>query len=120
MQLAEAHPEIGDDGWSDAWPYPRSAAREGRPRVIGLRLRARSAERAKRQWHSLLGGRIEEREERSVFTWPGSPLRIAVEVDEGGTEGPIAIEVLAETGHMPPGAVERIEELGCDLVAVAC
>ena len=95
VQLAEAHPEIGDDGWSDAWPYPRSAARQGRPRVVGLRMRALSAERARRQWHSLLGGRIEERENRSVFTWPGSPLRIAVEADEGCTEGPIAIEVLS-------------------------
>ena len=46
VQLAESHPELGDDGWSSDWPYPRPEPSASKPTLVGLRLRARSRDRA--------------------------------------------------------------------------
>jgi len=66
-------------------------------RLLGLRLRAHSAERARRQWRTLLGGDASVDGDRHVFRWDGSPLRIAVEVAATGEEGPTAIEIASPT-----------------------
>jgi methylmalonyl-CoA/ethylmalonyl-CoA epimerase len=116
VQLAESHPEIGDDGWTSAWPYPRPEPPASSPRVLGLRLRARSAERALTQWRDLLGADAEQHDGRIRFHWPGSPLWLAVEIRPEAVEGPIALEVLA------PGAgrrrSERIDEIDVSVIAV--
>lgn len=62
-------------------------------RLLGLRLRARTRERAIGQWRRLLGGAVEgEAPNDLIFRWPDSPLRLAVDIDEAGVEGPIALE----------------------------
>jgi methylmalonyl-CoA/ethylmalonyl-CoA epimerase len=118
VQLAESHPELGDDGWTSAWPYPRIAIEDGeRPSVIGLRLRARSAEHARKQWSTLLGARMREAGSLLIFDWAGSPLRIAAEVSEAGEEGPIALEITEPQGAATTN--ESVAELGCRLLSVA-
>lgn len=63
-------------------------------RVLGLRLRARSAERARTQWERALGGVTREGPDGLlVFRWPESPMRLAVEVAPDAEEGPVAIEL---------------------------
>ena len=117
VQLAESHPELGDDGWTSAWPYPRVEVEErDRPAVIGLRLRARSAAAARRQWATLLGAGVQEAGALLIFSWPGSPLRISVEVADTGDEGPAAIEIRTTTGATP--FESKIDALGCRLLSV--
>ncbi len=115
VQLAESHPEIGDDGWTSDWPYPRPPAAPDRAKVLGLRLRARSEDRAILQWQALLGGRLRRDENRMTFSWDGSPLRIVVEVSNHAPEGPVGIEVLVPHEG---GRKERVEALDCTLIAV--
>src|SRR6185503_7379192 len=84
VQLAEEHrlPE-GMPAWNAGWAAPNGLPPAAPPaRVVGLRLIARSAEAARRQWGELLAGR--ERAERGVlvFEWPESPLRLNVRVDQ--------------------------------------
>ncbi len=65
--------------------------------VLGLRMSARSRERARAQWESILNAeRAEGPGGTLVFRWPGSPMRIAVEIDPGRDEGPLAIEIATE------------------------
>jgi methylmalonyl-CoA/ethylmalonyl-CoA epimerase len=117
VQLAESHPEIGDDGWTSAWPYPRVDIEEGeRPKVIGLRLRARSAESASKQWAELLGAREREIDGLLVFAWPGSPLRISVEI-AAEEEAPVAIEVVPPQGASPIDST--VDALGCRLLSLS-
>ena len=61
--------------------------------VLGLRVRARSAERADTLWSRVLGGRRAAAGTSLLYRWPGSPMRIAVDVDAAADEGPIAVEV---------------------------
>jgi hypothetical protein len=117
VQLAESHPELGDDGWTSAWPYPRAEVEENnRPTVIGLRLRASSAAAARRQWAELLGGRLSEIGGLLVFEWPDSPLRISVEVADAAEQGPVAIEVVPPPST--PSIDATIDVLGCRLLSV--
>jgi methylmalonyl-CoA/ethylmalonyl-CoA epimerase len=62
-------------------------------RIVGLRMRARSAERARVQWGEVLQGEESRDDGALVYRWPRSPLRIAVEVDAAADEGPIGIEL---------------------------
>lgn len=65
--------------------------------VLGLRMSARSRERARVQWESILKAECTEGADGTlVFRWAGSPMRIAVEVDPAREEGPIAIELTTE------------------------
>src|SRR5437773_1395516 len=65
--------------------------------IVGLRMRARSRERARTQWVTILQGQEAEAQDLSViYTWPRSPLRIAVEIDATREEGPLAIEIGGE------------------------
>lgn len=62
--------------------------------VLGLRMRARSRERARVQWHSVLQGECAEGVGGELtFRWRGSPMRIVVEIDPAREEGPVAIEL---------------------------
>jgi len=117
VQLAESHPELGDDGWTSAWPYPRAEVEDReRPTVIGLRLRARSTDAARKQWEVLLGARVREAGALLIFDWPGSPLRISVEIFEAGDQGPIAIEITPPAGRPPTDTT--VDALGCRLLSV--
>ena len=86
VQLAESR--------GDEYAVPRDAPDpEGALAIIGLRLRARSRERAHAQWALVLGG--EESADGAsalAYRWPDSPLRLIVEIDPAGDEGPVAIE----------------------------
>ena len=87
------------------WEVPSGPAAPPPPvRVLGLRTRARSAERARTQWERALGGTLAHAAAGElVFRWPGSPMRIAVDVvpdapdAPDGNEGPVAVEL----GPMP-------------------
>lgn len=62
-------------------------------RILGLRLRARSAERARRQWQTIVAGdETPGSGSELVYRWPDSPMRVAVEIDPAADEGPVCIE----------------------------
>jgi methylmalonyl-CoA/ethylmalonyl-CoA epimerase len=97
VQLAEAHPELGGGGWNEHYPFPASPVPAvPAAELVGLRLRARSAERARKQWGEFLGGTEKTEGDALSFAWKDSPLRIAVGIDPDGEEGPIALELACE------------------------
>ena len=62
-------------------------------RILGLRLSARSRERAHTQWGTVIQGeRADGSDDTIVYRWPGSFLRIVVEIDPTRGEGPLCIE----------------------------
>jgi methylmalonyl-CoA/ethylmalonyl-CoA epimerase len=81
--------------------------------LLGLRMRAQSRERAVTQWGTVLQGKMADGPWGSlVFSWPGSFMRLSVEIDPVENEGPIAIELssprtlaLPEGPHPALGAV---------------
>jgi Glyoxalase/Bleomycin resistance protein/Dioxygenase superfamily len=90
VQLAEA---AGDEPGAERYaPDPAGAVA-----IAGLRLRARSRERAHTQWGLVLGGAESTDASSSalIYRWLDSPLRLAVEIDPAGEEGPIAIDCRA-------------------------
>jgi methylmalonyl-CoA/ethylmalonyl-CoA epimerase len=102
VQLAES-----SESDEALWPWTAAPAPDAPPppvTVVGLRTRAGSRERARRQWGDVLGGAeaaIPGGE--LVYHWPGSPMRIAVEVDPAAEEGPIGIEVASDRAiTLPP------------------
>ena len=96
VQLAEKGTSDGDS-WNAGFPFPKP---EGEPpppvRVLGLRMTARRAESARRQWQDLLSAECADDSATLLFRWPESPLRIAVDILENGPEGPTAVEIAAE------------------------
>jgi methylmalonyl-CoA/ethylmalonyl-CoA epimerase len=106
VQLAQPGGRSGRRPWEvpPGPPVPSTAAR-----VLGLRTRARSAERARLQWESALGGTLAQAaEDQLVFRWTGSPMRIVAEIAEDAEEGPVAIELAPEPPlpeGLPPGPV---------------
>jgi methylmalonyl-CoA/ethylmalonyl-CoA epimerase len=117
VQLAESHPELEDDGWSASWPFPHFEVVAGsRPRVLGLRLSARSKERAIRQWCELLGGIPGARGNVVAIRWHDSPLRLSIHVDADADEGPLGLEIERDRGTALP--TPRLADLGCDLLPV--
>jgi catechol 2,3-dioxygenase-like lactoylglutathione lyase family enzyme len=113
VQLAEARPPTGG-------PPPPFPAPVGPPNpppavtVLGLRLRARSAERADTLWTTVLDGRRDARARGLVYRWPDSPMRIAVDVEVDADEGPVAVEFassrsvsLPDTPHPTLGTIFR-------------
>jgi hypothetical protein len=56
-------------------------------------MRAHSVERARRQWSEVLEGVEDARAAGElIYRWPGSPMRIVVELDPAGDEGVLGIE----------------------------
>jgi catechol 2,3-dioxygenase-like lactoylglutathione lyase family enzyme len=112
--------QLAESCGAAAAPYRPFAAPAGPPAppppvtILGLRLRARSEERADTLWRRVLGGR------RSagaplLYRWPASPMRIAVDVDPVAEEGAVAVEYacarpvsLPETPHPVLGARFRL------------
>ncbi|MDP2628047.1 MAG: VOC family protein [Candidatus Rokubacteria bacterium] len=107
------------------WQPPQGPAHPPPPvTIVGLRLCARSRERARIQWESVCLGRCAEGAGGElIFRWAGSPMRITVEIDPAREEGPLRIEIASERAvalpegphpvlgavfaRLAPGAVER-------------
>ena len=89
VQMVEQKPRTGGEDWPV--PRPRSDA----ARVLGLRLAARSADDARRQWVDLLGGSGFIQGDALIFRWPGSPLVLWADVRPDQEPGPLSIEVSA-------------------------
>jgi methylmalonyl-CoA/ethylmalonyl-CoA epimerase len=101
VQLAEAR---GPQGMPAFVPPPGPAAPPPPVTLVGLRTRVRSAGRADAQWADILQGRREAAGGALVYRWPGSPLRIAVDIDPAAEEGPVAIELTSPRAlALPPG-----------------
>jgi catechol 2,3-dioxygenase-like lactoylglutathione lyase family enzyme len=79
------------------WRPPAAPAHPPPPvAVLGLRTRARSVERARRQWGEILeGSAAEAGNGELIYRWPASAMRIAVQIDPAADEGPVAIEIAA-------------------------
>ena len=112
VQLVEARAPspTGDPG--DIPPALPGAPRS--VRILGLRTRAHSRERALTQWRDILRAEAEEGPVSGLaFRWPGSPIRIFVDVDPTAAEGPLAIELASE--RPLPGLGEAGARLGIRL-----
>lgn len=103
VQLTEHSDGDGEEHDHHSSEPPPSPAPSRPPvRVIGVRLRAASRARAVRQWSELMGGELEERAlpdgrgRELLFTWPGSPMRVAVTLEPGAEEQSWSIEVVAD------------------------
>ena len=104
VQFAEPGP--ADEGSSPPTPPPAVTAPPPPVTLQGLRMRCQSRERAVTQWKTVLQGEMtEDRQGRLVFRWPGSFMRVAVEIDPVPNEGPLAIELRSPRRlALPPGA----------------
>ena len=96
VQFAES--AGGDDGPETHWQPPPGPPDPPAPvTIVGLRLRAHSRERARRQWETVLEGHPSEGPEGElIYRWPDSPMRLAVEIDPARDEGPVAIELASD------------------------
>lgn len=106
VQLAEA-----PGGEDDPGEPPPSVPEAPPPvTVLGLRLRAHTRERADRQWIGILQGVAEgSGGDQVTYRWPGSPMRLVVEVSPRGEEGPLAIEIAsARPLDLPIGPHPRL------------
>ena len=116
VQLAEPGPSA--DSWHPRMPPPGVLSPPPPVTVLGLRMRCPSRERAVTQWSAVLQGKMTNGPRgRLVFSWPGSFMRLAVEIDPVQDEGPIAIELastrplaLPEGPHPLLGIVFSTEE----------
>jgi len=88
----------GDDEPSAHWQPPPGPPDPPAPvAIVGLRLRAHSRERARRQWETVLEGRPSEGPEGElIYRWPDSPMRLAIEIDPTRDEGPLAIDLVSD------------------------
>jgi catechol 2,3-dioxygenase-like lactoylglutathione lyase family enzyme len=102
VQFAEAHGDDDDPGD----PPPGVPDAPPPVTVLGLRLRAHTRELADRQWVGILQGIAEDgRGGEVIYRWPGSPMRLVVEVSPHGDEGPLAIEVASgRSVELPAGS----------------
>jgi methylmalonyl-CoA/ethylmalonyl-CoA epimerase len=88
-------------------------------KVLGLKMRCQSVERALTQWTTVLQGTAANGPRGEVvFSWSGSPMRLAVEIDPVQDEGPVAVELasrrrlsLPAGPHPVLGTVFREEEV---------
>jgi hypothetical protein len=92
------------------WTPPAGPANPPPPvAIVGLRLRARSTERADAQWRGILEGQRSEAGGVLIYRWPASPMRLAVEIAPDAEEGPVAIEYATgravDLGDAPPPAL---------------
>ena len=81
------------------WPAPAGPASPPPPVTTGRAPAARplGRERADTQWSRiLLGARDAATDGTLVYRWPGSPMRVAVDIDPAAEEGPVAIEYVSD------------------------
>ena len=93
------------------WTPPATVANPPAPvTVLGLRMRASDADRARVQWEEILHGRCATRTEtRIVYRWPESPMALTIDVDRSAAEGPVFIELATtRTLALPPGPVPEL------------
>jgi methylmalonyl-CoA/ethylmalonyl-CoA epimerase len=117
VQFAEPGP--ADEASSPPTPPPTVAAPPPPVTLRGLRMRCQSRERAVTQWKTVLQGEMTEGPRGSLlFRWPGSFMRVAVEIDPVQNEGPLAIELrsprrlaLPAGAHPGLGTVFTAEEV---------
>jgi len=119
VQLAESHPE--HEGDPADWPRvvlpPRPADAPPPVALVGVRLAAHDAAAARHQWQDTLLARGREASEALLeFTWPGSPMRVAVEIRPDRPEGTLALEIATDRDPFE-GAPAR-EALGTRFVLV--
>jgi methylmalonyl-CoA/ethylmalonyl-CoA epimerase len=111
VQLAEENPsEPGGDpaDWPSVEAPPRPADAPEPVTLRALRLAARDADAARRQWETTLGGRPRALAGSvTEYRWDASPLRIVVEIRPDADEGPLAIE-LSTTRDWPADAREAL------------
>ena len=60
--------------------------------IIGLRMRARSVERADTQWARIIEGERDQDDGVLIYRWPDSPMQLTIEIAPEAEEGPIAVE----------------------------
>jgi len=91
-----AQPGPSDGTASPSTPPPAVASAPPPVTVLGLRMRCQSRERAVTQWGTVLQGEMAEGSRGDLlFRWPGSFMRLAVEIDPVQNEGPMAIELMS-------------------------
>lgn len=113
VQLAEGGPP-SPPGHPGAIP-PGLPGAPPSVRILGLRMRAHSRERALRQWRDILEAEVEDGPVGELaFRWPDSPMRVLVDVDPTAAEGPLAIELASARGLA--GLDEAGARLGIPLV----
>jgi hypothetical protein len=94
IQLAEAHPELGEGLWTASFPFPESPApATPAAALLALRLNVHERDRALSLWSELLGGAISETNGVLSLQWQNCPLRIRVEHDRSRPEGALALEL---------------------------
>lgn len=116
VQFAQPGPSLGTA--RPVKPPPGVPSAPPPVTLLGLRMRAQSRERAMTQWGTVLQGKMADGPRGSlVFRWPGSFMRLAVEIDPVQNEGPSAVEItgprtlaLPEGRHPALGAVFTEEE----------
>jgi methylmalonyl-CoA/ethylmalonyl-CoA epimerase len=94
-----------------AWQHPPGPASPPPPvSVLGLEMRARSAERARVQWQEILEGEaVDAGPARVAYRWPGSPMGLTIDLDPAAEEGPVAIAYAADRPvALPAGPVPRL------------
>lgn len=112
VQLAEAGPPSPPGHPGDLPPGLLGASPA--VRILGLRMRVHSRERALTQWRDILQADVEDGPAGGLtFHWPGSPMRILVDVDPTAAEGSLAIEL--ESERELPGLAEAGARLGIRL-----
>ncbi|MFQ5513244.1 MAG: VOC family protein [Myxococcota bacterium] len=96
VQLAESDDEA-EDAWRPGWiELPPTPEPPAPARLVGLRMTAPDAARARRQWGEVLRGEIEELDGELISRWPGSPMRIGITIDPSLPARPVALELEAD------------------------
>jgi len=90
VQMVE---QLEREGTDDMLPV--SKPRAGSATIVGLRMSAKSIDRARRQWAELLGASGFIQGDSMIFRWEKSPLVVLVDIRPDAEEGPLQIEVRA-------------------------
>ncbi|HEV8142903.1 MAG TPA: VOC family protein [Methylomirabilota bacterium] len=107
VQFAQTTEGMGPSGWKP----PATVANPPAPvTVVGLRMRASAAERAREQWEEILDGTCTSSDERTlVCRWPTSSMVLTIDVDPSGSEGPVTIELRSSRSlALPSGPVREL------------
>jgi methylmalonyl-CoA/ethylmalonyl-CoA epimerase len=100
VQLVEQEERPGGDDLLPVAKPPADAAR-----IVDLRLSAKSAEAARKQWGELLGGSGFIQGDALIFRWQESPIVIVVDVRPDAEEGALSIELRAPRDLGLPNSV---------------
>lgn len=108
VQLAETNVHPPNEPSNDAGSR-RQTSNPPPITVLGLRLSARSRDDASTQWGTVLRGqRVDRGADDLVFRWPGSFMRVTVEIDPRRGEGPLCIEYSSRRPVPLPGGAHPV------------